>query len=72
MLCPIANLETDKKWLRNMWTVPYKLYDKRDEFEFSIVNYPNLGANIAKVCGYGLVKSELKHYSRLSSKFSDF
>ena len=50
----------------------YKLYDKRDKFKFSIVNYPDLGGNIAKACGYGVAKSELKRYSRLSSKFSDF
>ena len=52
--------------------VNYKLYDKRDKFKFSIVNYPDLGGNIAKACGYGVVKSELKRYSRLSSKLSDF
>ena len=36
------------------------------------MNYPDLGGNIAKACGYGVVKSELKRYSRLSSNFSDF
>ena len=36
------------------------------------MNYPELGGNIAKACGYGVVKTELKRYSRLSSKFSDF
>ena len=50
----------------------YKLYDKRDKFKFGIVNYPDLRGNIANACGYGVVKSELKRYSRLSSKFSDF
>ena len=53
-------------------TFSYKLYDKRDKFKFGIVNYPDLGGNIAKVCGYGVVKSELKRYSKLSSKFSDY
>ena len=43
-----------------------------EKFKFSIVNYPDLGGNIAKVCGYGVVKSELKRYAKLSSKFSDF
>jgi hypothetical protein len=53
-------------------TFSYKLYDKRDKFKFDIVNYPDLGGNIAKVCGLGVVKSELKRYSKLSSKFSDY
>ena len=56
----------------NSHTFVYKLYDKRDKFKFSIVNYPDLGGNIAKVCGYGVVKSELKRYAKLSSKISDF
>ena len=50
-------------------TFSYKLYDKRDKFPFQIVNYPDLRGNIAKVCGHGVVKSELKRYSKLSSKF---
>ena len=53
-------------------TFSYKLYDKRDKFKFDIVNYPDLGGNVAKVCGYGVVKSELLRYSKLSSKFSDY
>ncbi len=59
-----VELETDSR------KFSYKLYDKRDKFKFSIINYPDLGGNIAKA--YGVVKSELKRYSRLSSKFSDF
>ena len=53
-------------------TFVFKLYDKRDKFKFNIVNYPDLGGNIAKACGYGVVKSELKRYAKLSSKFFDF
>ena len=50
----------------------YKLFDKRDKFKFNIVNYPDLGGNISKSCAYGVVKSELKRYATLSSKFLDF
>ena len=50
----------------------YKLFDKRDSFKFPIVNYPDLSGNIAAICGYGVVKSELKRYAKLSSNFSDF
>ena len=56
----------------NIGTFSYKLYDKRDKFNFEIVNYPDLRGNIAKICGYGVVRSELKRYSMLSSKFSDY
>ena len=50
----------------------YKLYDKRDHFNFDIVNYPDLKGNISMNCGYGVVKSELKRYAKLSSNFSDY
>ena len=50
----------------------YKLFDKRDHFKFDIVNYPDLSGNISANCGYGVVKSELKRYAKLSSHFSDF
>ena len=50
----------------------YKLYDKRDKFKFQIVNYPDLHGNISADCGYGVVKSELKRYAKLSSNFSDY
>jgi hypothetical protein len=50
----------------------YKLYDKRDKFKFKIVNYPDLCGNISSNCCYGVVKSELKRFAKLSSKFSEF
>jgi len=50
----------------------YKLYDKRDKFKFNIVNYPDLCGNISSNCCYGVVKSELKRFAKLSSKFSEF
>jgi len=50
----------------------YKLFDKRDKFNFNIVNYPDLGGNISKSCAYGVVKSELGRYASLSSAIFDF
>ena len=38
----------------------YKLYDERDKFKFSIVNYPDLGGNIAIFSSFvGLGKFEI-------------
>ena len=50
----------------------YKLFDKRDKFKFKIVNYPDICSNISMKCCYGVVKSELKRYIKLSSNFSDY
>ena len=48
------------------------LYDKRDKLKFSVVNYPDICGNISMKCCYGVVKSELNRYCKLSSKFSEF
>ena len=50
----------------------YKIFDKRDAFSFEIINYPDIGGNISATCCYGVVKSELNRYSKLSSDFSSF
>ena len=46
-----------------------KLYDKRDDFNFSIVNFPFLCGNIP---AYGVYISQLVRYARASSFYSDF
>ena len=53
-------------------TFAFKLYDKRDAFKFEIINYPDICGNIAASCCYGVVKSELMRYSKLSSTIFDF
>ena len=41
-----------------------RLYDKRDEFEFHIVNLPYLNINIPESCAYAVLVSQLKgHYT---------
>ena len=36
------------------------------------MNYPDLSGNISADCGYGVVKSQLKRYAKLSSNFLDY
>ena len=48
-----------------------KLYDKRDDFNFNIVNFPFLSNNIPQSPAYG-VRSQLIRYARASSAYSDF
>ena len=48
---------------------PYtRIYDKRDDFDFPIVNFPYLGINIPEYPAYGV----LIHYARVCSKYEDF
>ena len=48
------------------------LYDKRDDFNFNIVNFPFLSSNIPAAPAYGVFVSQLVRYSRSSSNYSDF
>jgi len=50
----------------------YKLYDKRDNFTFPIVNFPNLSGNIPTVHSYSVFMSQLVRYARNCQKLEDF
>ena len=49
-----------------------KLYDKRDAFGFHIVNFPFMSSNIPSTPAYGVYASQLIHYARCCSNYSDF
>ena len=49
-----------------------KLYDKRDDFPFSIVNFPFLSSNIPSSPAYGVYISQLIRYARCCSLYNDF
>ena len=49
-----------------------KLYDKRDDFTFNIVNFPFLSSNKPQSPAYGVYVSQLIRYARASSAYSDF
>ena len=49
-----------------------KLYDKRDDFSFNIVNFPFLSSNIPQSATFGVYVSQLIRYTRASSAYSDF
>ena len=49
-----------------------KLYDKRDDFDFPIVNFPFLSGNIPEAPAYGVYISQLIRYSRACEVYNDF
>ncbi len=49
-----------------------KIYDKRDDFSFKIVNYPFLDSNIPILPAYGVYVSRLVCFARACSDMSDF
>ena len=49
-----------------------RLYDKRDDFDFYIVNFPYLSSNIPSGPSYGVYISQLIGYARCCSHYDDF
>ena len=49
-----------------------KIYDKRDDFSFEIINYPHLTSNIPARPAYGVYVSRLVAFGRGCSYLSDF
>ena len=49
-----------------------KIYDKRDDFNFNIVNYPFLCGNNPQSPFYGVYVSQLIQYARSSTLYDDF
>ena len=49
-----------------------KFYDKCDAFGFHIVNFPFMSSNIPSTPAYGVYASQLVHYARCCSNYSDF
>ena len=52
-------------------TVSTKIYDKRDDFDFDIVNFPFLDGDVPRRTSYGVYISELIRFARASSNLSD-
>ena len=48
------------------------IYDKRDDFDFDIVNFPFLDGNIPRAPSYGVYISQLIRFARVSSHVLDF
>ena len=54
------------------YTVSTKIYDKRDDFDFDIVNFPFLDADFPRRPSYGVYISQLIRFARASSHVTDF
>ena len=52
--------------------VSTKIYDKRDDFDFEIVNFPFLDGDVARSTSYGVYISQLIRFARASSYVADF
>ena len=53
-------------------TVSTKIYDKRDDFDFDIVNFPHLDGDVPHATSYGTYISQLIRFARGCSYVKDF
>ena len=49
-----------------------EIFDKRDDFDFDIVNFPFLDADVTCSTCYGVYISQLTRFARVSSHVDDF
>ena len=50
----------------------YRNYDKRDDFDFDIVNFPFLDGDVPRRPSYGVYISQLIRFARVCSHVDDF
>lgn len=63
-------LDLDLSITNNM--ISSKIYDKRDDFDFDIVNFPFLDGDVPRSTSYGVYISQLIRFSRACTHVKDF
>ena len=76
-LNPANTLDTEAPFLDSDLSisngfVSSKIYDKRDDFDFDIVNFPFLDGDVPRRPSYGVHISQLIRFSRVCSHVDDF
>ena len=69
---PVEVAFLDLRLKCNNFQVSFSIYDKRDDFNFSIVNFPFIDSCIPKKSALGVFFSQLIRYARLNSTFQGF
>ena len=52
--------------------VQTKIYDKRDDFDFDIGNFPFLNGDVPRSTSYGVYISQLIRFAQVSNHVDDF
>ena len=66
--CPFLDLQV----VIRDHVISTSIYDKRDTYDFPIVNFPTLTGNIPKKSSYGVFTCELVRYARACTYYEDF
>ena len=62
----------DLDWPITNGKVLSKVYDKRDDFNFEIINFPYLDGDVSHSPSYGVYISQLPRFARVCSDVDDF
>ena len=54
-----------------MGLFPAKFYDKRNDFDFEIENFPFLDGDVPRAASYGVYISQLIRFARVSSHVTE-
>ena len=54
------------------YSFKYKSYDKRSDFSFDIINYPNLNSNVPSNPSYGVFNSQLIRFCNVNDDITNF
>ena len=63
---------TSASYLDLLLSIGTSIYDKRDDFNFHITNFPFLSSNIPSSPAYGVFISQLVRYARACSSYECF
>ena len=66
--CPFLDLQVVIK----DHVISTSIYDKRDTYDFPIVNFPTLTGNVPNKSSYGVFTCELVRYARACTYYEDF
>ena len=64
--------DTEAPYLDLHLSISSKIYDKRDDFDFDIVNFPSLDGVVSRSTSYGVYISQLIRFARVCSHVADF
>ena len=64
--------DTEAAFLDLHLSISTKIYDKRGDFDFEIVNFPFLDGDVPRSTSYGVYISQLIRFARASSYVADF
>ena len=59
-------------YIANVFVFFSKIDDKRDDFDFDIVNFPFLDGDVPRRCSYGVYISQLIRFDRVCNNVADF